>query len=149
MKIFVDSNNCIEAVGSTNDPTLKELYIIDDERNPFKDMPKLQICCYKVTVDSSHHVTMFTPYVPSSEIPQTAKTGKAIEALEPFVATDSLNAGDTETQFLDVPKGVVTVEVDDPEEQGIAYHTTRDNDIVNVFFDHPLKYAVDITIKVS
>lgn len=148
MKIFVDSNNCIKAVGSANDPTLKELYIIDDEQNPFKDMPKLQICCYKVNVESGR-VTMFTPYVPSSEIPQIRKTGEAIEALEPYVATDSLNAGDTETQFLDVPEGVGNILAKDSEGNFPSYHVSRNEGILTVFFDEPLKYATDITLTIN
>ena len=49
MKVYVDNEQKIRAVNSTDDTSLTEL-IINDETNPFKDWSEAKICCYKVTV---------------------------------------------------------------------------------------------------
>lgn len=147
MKVFVDKDGCIRAVGSTTDTSLTEV-IINDETNPFKDWSAAKICCYKVTVQDGI-VTMYTPYVDSNLIAHIDQLGKETEALQPYEATGFLNAGQTEIQFLDVPTGIVQVIINDPENQGIDYNTTVLDGIVTVFFTEPLKYAVDITIRVE
>ena len=147
MKVYVDKDSCIRAVGATTDTSLTEL-TINDETNPFKDWSAAKICCYKVTVQDGI-VTMFTPYVDSNLIAHIDQLGKETEALQPYEATGFLNAGQTEIQFLDVPTGIVDVIVNDPENQGIDYNTTVLDGIVTVFFTEPLKYAVDITVRVE
>ena len=147
MKVFVDGDGCIRAVGSTTDTSLTEV-IINDETNPFKDWSTAKICCYKVTVQDGV-VIMYTPYVDSNLIAHIDQLGKETEALQPYEATGFLNAGQTEIQFLDVPTGIVQVIVNDPENQGIDYNTTVLDGIVTVFFTEPLKYAVDVTVRVE
>lgn len=147
MKVFVDKDGCIRAVGSTTDTSLTEV-IINDETNPFKDWSAAKICCYKVTVQEGI-VTMYTPYVDSNLIAHIDQLGKETEALQPYEATGFLNAGQTEIQFLDVPNGIVQVIINDPENQGIDYNTTVLDGIVTVFFTEPLKYAVDVTVRVE
>lgn len=147
MKVFVDKDGCIRAVGSTTDTSLTEV-IINDETNPFKDWSAAKICCYKITVQDGI-VTMYTPYVDSNLIPHIDQLGKETEALQPYEATGFLNTGQTEIQFLDVPNGIVQVIINDPENQGIDYNTTVLDGIVTVFFTEPLRYAVDITIRVE
>lgn len=147
MKVFVDKDGYIRAVGTTTDTSLTEL-TINDETNPFKDWSTAKICCYKVTVQDGI-VTMYTPYVDSNLIAHIDQLGKETEALQPYEATGFLNAGQTEIQFLDVPNGIVRVIINDPENQGIDYNTTVLDGIVTVFFTEPLKYAVDITVRVE
>ena len=147
MKVFVDKDSCIRAVGTTTDTSLTEL-TINDETNPFKDWSAAKICCYKVTVQDGI-VTMYTPYVDSTLIAHIDQLGKETEALQPYEATGFLNAGQTEIQFLDVPAGIVQVIINDPENQGIDYNTTVLDGIVTVFFTEPLKYAVDVTVRVE
>lgn len=147
MKVFVDKDGCIRAVGTTTDTSLTEV-IINDKDNPFKDWSAAKICCYKVTVQDGI-VIMYTPYVDSNLIAHIDQLGKETEALQPYETTGFLNTGQTEIQFLDVPNGIVQVIVNDPENQGIDYNTTVLDGIVTVFFTEPLKYAVDITVRVE
>jgi len=147
MKVFVDKDGCIRAVGTTTDTSLTEL-TINDETNPFKDWSAAKICCYKVTVQDGV-VTMYTPYVDSNLIAHIDQLGKETEALQPYEATGFLNAGQTEIQFLDVPQGLPDIIVDDPEGQHLEFNATFLNGIVTVFFTEPLKYAVDVTVRVE
>ena len=77
MKVYVDDEQKIRAVGSTNDESLIEL-VIDDETNPFKNWSEAKICCYKVTV-SEGFVTMMTPYIDSRLIESIDRLGKLTE----------------------------------------------------------------------
>ena len=61
MIIFVNDRNEIKDVHSTNDTSLKEVFI-NDEENPFKDWSIAKICCYRVDVREGI-VCMITPYV--------------------------------------------------------------------------------------
>ena len=77
MKVYVDNEQKIRAVNSTDDTSLTEL-IINDEINPFKDWSVAKICCYKVTV-SEGMVTMMTPYIDSRLIESIDRLGKLAE----------------------------------------------------------------------
>lgn len=88
MKVFVDSENRIHDVGSTQDTSLTEL-VINDSTNPFKDWSTAKICCHKVSV-SDGAVTMYTPYVPSSLIHHIDQLGKQAEKAQ--AETDVANA---------------------------------------------------------
>lgn len=68
MKVYTDSEGRILAVGTTDDVSLIEHTIADDEQNPFIGWSDAKIMCYRVTVDNDGHVTMMTPYVPSNLI---------------------------------------------------------------------------------
>lgn len=61
MKIYVNDRNEIKDVHSTNDTSLTEI-VINDEENPFKDWSIAKICCYRAEVREGI-VRMFTPYV--------------------------------------------------------------------------------------
>lgn len=63
MKVYVDDNNCIKAVHTSDDATLTELSINDDA-NPFNGWSDDRICCYRVNVKDGF-VTMMTPYIDS------------------------------------------------------------------------------------
>ena len=77
MKIYVDNEQKIRAVGSTDDESLIEL-VINDEANPFKDWSEAKICCYKVAV-SEGFVIMMTPYIDSRLIESIDRLGKLAE----------------------------------------------------------------------
>ena len=77
MKVYVDNEQKIRAVNSTDDTSLTEL-IINDETNPFKDWSEAKICCYKVTV-SDGYVTMMTPYIDSRLIESIDRLGRTGE----------------------------------------------------------------------
>ena len=79
MKVFVDEQNHIKDVGSTNDETLREVEIAD-ETNPFEGWSTAKICCYKVEVNNGV-VTMFTPYVASSTLDFINEIGTANDIL--------------------------------------------------------------------
>lgn len=75
MKLYVDNDNCIRAVGSTDNPSLTELIVDETAENfPFKGMSTARICCYKVNV-SDGVVTMYTPYRPSSALEYIDEVG--------------------------------------------------------------------------
>lgn len=73
MIIFVNDRNEIKDVHSTNDTTLKEV-VIHDEENPFKDWSIAKICCYRVDVREGV-VCMMTPYVNSLIIEHLDRLG--------------------------------------------------------------------------
>ena len=64
MKVYVDSQNCIHDVGSTENSSLREL-IINDANNPFEGWTAAKICCYRVEV-ANEVVVSCSPYIPSS-----------------------------------------------------------------------------------
>ena len=64
MKVYVDSQNCIHDVNSTENPSLKEL-IINDADNPFEGWTAAKICCYRAVVEAGI-VMSYSPYIPSS-----------------------------------------------------------------------------------
>ena len=63
MILYVNDRNEIKDVHSTNDTSLKEVFI-NDEENPFKNWSIAKICCYRVDVREGV-VCMMTPYVNS------------------------------------------------------------------------------------
>lgn len=147
MIVFVDSEFKIRAVEKTNDESLTPLYI-KDEDNPFNGWSKAKICCYKVSVQNGI-VTMMTPYVDSRLIDQIDMMGHQVEDQAPFEAIEKASMGDSEIVFTGVPEGVVTIDARDLEGNNIAFHASRDEDILRVFFDEPLLYAADIRIIVN
>ena len=74
MIIFVNDRNEIKDVHSTNDKTLTEVFIHDEE-NPFKDWSIAKICCYRVDVREGV-VCMMTPYVNSLIIEHLDRLGE-------------------------------------------------------------------------
>ena len=149
MIVFVDSEGRIKAVGKTTDNTLTPLEILDNEEaNPFLTWSKAKICCYKVTVTDGR-VTMYTPYVDNRIIDQIDFIGHEAEDNAPYEDIQSASFGDTQVIFEDVPQGVITVDARDLEGNNLSFHVNRNNEIVRVFFDSPLKYAADIRILVS
>ena len=74
MILYVNDRNEIKDVHSTNDTTLKEV-VIHDEENPFKDWSIAKICCYRVDVREGV-VRMFTPYVNSLIIEHLDRLGE-------------------------------------------------------------------------
>lgn len=79
MKIYVNDSNEIHDVGSTTDPTLREIYILDEpDANPFLTWPVARILCYRVEVVEGV-VMMMTPYIDSRIVEQLAGVGHATE----------------------------------------------------------------------
>lgn len=147
MIVFVDSEFKIRAVDKTNDESLTPLFI-KDETSPFNGWSKAKICCYKVSVQNGY-VTMMTPYVDSRLIDQIDMMGHQVEDQAPFEAIEKASMGDSEIVFTGVPEGVATIDARDLEGNNIAFHASRDEDILRVFFDEPLLYAADIRIIVN
>lgn len=146
MKVFVDSENRIHDVGSTQDTSLTEL-VINDSTNPFKDWSIAKICCYKVNV-SDGVVTMYTPYVPSSLIAHIDQLGKQAEAAAPWSQVKEASRGESEVTFDDVPEGALTAFVKDSEGRYLDYTIDRVDGTVIVYFE-PLDYAAEIKISIN
>ena len=97
MIIFVNDRNEIKDVHSTNDTSLKEVFI-NDEGNPFENWSIAKICCYRVDVREGV-VCMFTPYVNSLIIEhldrlgeQNGQTEETVTNLEVAVCENYENA---------------------------------------------------------
>lgn len=86
MKVYTDSEGRILAVGTTDDDSLIELTINDDEQNPFIGWSDAKIMCYRVEVDENGFVTMMTPYVPSNLIDK-------ISQMQTDIKTNSIDTG--------------------------------------------------------
>ena len=93
MKIYVDSNNCIHDVDSTENTTLKEL-VINDNDNPFAGWTVAKICCYRAFVEDGT-VTSYSPYIPSSIVELIDRLAKENKAL-----VDRANKTDAELDQL-------------------------------------------------
>ena len=76
MIVFTDDEGKIKDAGNTSDPSLKEVYI-NDEDNPFTNWTIAKICCYRVEVTDGV-VTMMTPYIDSRIIEHIDELGKEI-----------------------------------------------------------------------
>ena len=139
MKVYVDNEQKIRAVNSTDDTSLTEL-IINDETNPFKDWSEAKICCYKVTV-SEGYVTMMTPYVDTRVVEQLDNLAKMSV---PYKQTKTAYYGNTEVTFYDVPSGNVTVFIGG---YSGSYSVERIENRLTVRFDALTKQA-DVTISV-
>jgi hypothetical protein len=80
MKVYVDSENKIRAVGTTTDTSLTEVFIDETaDTFPFKGWSIAKICCYMVNV-SDGVVTMMTPYVDSRSLEMIDNMGHQIDA---------------------------------------------------------------------
>jgi hypothetical protein len=80
MVIYVNNKNEIKDVGSTNNPNLIPLTILDED-NPFDGWSIAKICCFKAEVENGI-VTMFTPYISAIIIDQLDRLGKENEVLK-------------------------------------------------------------------
>lgn len=109
MKVYVDSENKIRAVGTTTDTSLTSLYVDESaESFPFEGWSVAKICCYKVNV-SEGIVTMLTPYVDSRLLETIDAMGHRIEGAMPYKVTKKAYIDDTEIVFKDVPNGTYNV----------------------------------------
>lgn len=72
-----------------------------------------------------------------------------IEEIKPYEAVEMASFGDTEVVFTGVPNGVATVDIKPLDGNVPAFHVSRDDDIVRVFFDEPLTYAADVRLIVN
>ena len=78
MILYVNENNEIKDVNTTDDKSLIAVEINDD-KNPFKNCSVAKICCYKVEVHDGE-ITSLIPYVDSRLIEHIDKLGKQSEA---------------------------------------------------------------------
>ena len=80
MILYVDNENKVRAVNSTDDAKLKPLYVDETaEMFPFKGLSNLAICCYKVTVVNAE-ITMWSPYIDSRNLEMIDTMGHQIDA---------------------------------------------------------------------
>ena len=98
MKVYVDDNNCINAVHTTDDATLTELSINDDA-NPFNGWSTAKICCYRVNVKDGM-VTMMTPYVDSRSLDFIDMLGKENDQLKERVVENDVLLDDLLTNVI-------------------------------------------------
>ena len=135
MIVFVDNENRIKAVNTTNDSSLTALEINDDT-NPFNGWSTAKICCYKVTVQDGF-VTMMTPYVDSRLIDSIDIMGQSM----PKNFSKQAYIDDTEVIFTDMPEGNIAVYFDKP------YRVERVGSNIKVSFQ-PLEEVTTITISI-
>ena len=82
MKVFVDEENRIKDVDSTEDTSLREVYVDETSEDfPFTGKSPQFICCYKIEADDNGIITMWTPYVDSKALPHIDEQGKKDEDL--------------------------------------------------------------------
>lgn len=80
MILYVDNENKVRAVNSTDDVKLTPLYVDETaEMFPFKGFSIAKICCYKVTVVNAK-ITMWTPYIDSRNLEMIDNMGHQIDA---------------------------------------------------------------------
>ena len=80
MILYVDNENKVRAVNSTDDAKLTSLYVDETaEMFPFKGWSTARICCYKVTVVNAE-ITMWTPYIDSRNLEMIDNMGHQIDA---------------------------------------------------------------------
>jgi len=81
MILYVNSNAEVKDVDTTNDASLTPIEVSDNpEFNPFVGWSTAKICCYRVAVEDGV-VTMYTPYIPSSELGYVDTLGRQIDTL--------------------------------------------------------------------
>lgn len=148
MKVYVDSENKIRAVGTTTDTSLTEVFI-DETANsfPFNGWSVAKICCYRVIVENGV-ITMMTPYVDSKMLDSIDAVGHQVDSMSPWTKTFTASKGDTEVQFDEVPDGIAIVLVKDCEGNVIENSYSRNGDMITVVFP-PLEYAADIIITIN
>lgn len=78
MILYVNENNEIKDVNTTDDKSLIAVEINDDGKNPFTFWSVAKICCYKVEVHDGE-ITSYVPYVDSRLIEHIDKLGKQSE----------------------------------------------------------------------
>ena len=147
MILYVDAENKVRAVNSTNDSTLKPLYV--DESNdmfPFVGWSNAKICCYRVNV-ANGIVTMMTPYVDSRMLESIDIMGHQIDTVTPFKETKKAYIDDTEIKFFfkNEIKGNISVATSNPS---IKFEVSVDYAEVVVTFDAPLEEVIDVTLSI-
>ena len=144
MKVYVDSENKIRAVGTTTDTSLTEVFIDETaDTFPFKGWSTAKICCYKVTV-SEGIVIIMTPYVDSRCLEFVDQMGHSIDDITPYKETKTAYYNESEKTFYGVPEGNVEVFFDNYNGQ---YTISKVVDRVTVKFD-VLSQPTNITISV-
>lgn len=98
MKVYVDNDNCIRAVGFNTNASLKEL-TIKDAFNPFKTWSKARICCYKVNVEDGM-VTMMTPYIDSQTLDMIDTLGKQVEQTDKATSLTGITVDEVMTEII-------------------------------------------------
>ena len=94
MKIYVDDESRIKAVGSSGDPDLTEIEI-NDEGNPFAEWSAAKICCYRAMIENGT-VMAYTPYRASSSLEYIDEIGKENEELADKALAADILLGVTE-----------------------------------------------------
>ena len=94
MIVFVDDENRIKAVGTTDNPDLKEVMIADDELNPFTNWSVAKICACKIIVDAEGHVIDLNSCLPTSSLDYIDEVGhKADDNADKAQAFDIMIGG--------------------------------------------------------
>jgi len=83
MILFCDLEGNIHDVNTTNDNSLIQIEITDDDNNPFKDWTTAKICAYRCQVIDGHVVSL-TPRIDS----------RLIEHIDQLGAEAQVNAAD-------------------------------------------------------
>ena len=150
MKVYVDSENKIRAVGTTTDTSLTEVFIDETADSfPFKGWSIAKICCYKVNV-ADGVVTMMTPYVDSRMLESIDAMGHSLESAMPYRVTKTAYIDDTEVVFKNVPSGTYNVSFD---KAVMATKVLRENftdgtSTVTIEFS-PLEEVTKVTLTIN
>ena len=145
MKVYVDSENKIRAVGTTTDTSLTEVFIDETADSfPFKGWSTAKICCYKVNVVDGI-VTMMTPYVDSRLLDMVDTMGHQIDKATPYTDKKTAYIDDSEVVFFNVPEGALLVSFSNGN---MDFTLKRVDNALKVNFE-PLEEVVTITIKIQ
>ena len=146
MKIFVDSESKIRAVDNTNDSTLTPIEL-DPNEHTFDGWSSAKICCYQVSV-SNGFITMMTPYVDSRLLDMIDNMGHQIDAQTPYSKTQLAYIGDTAIDFMNAPKGNISVFFVDEAGNVPKYQLLDLGDRIRITFD-ALEHITTITLVIS
>lgn len=97
MKVYVNEQNEIHDVGSTNDTSLKEVILADGLLDSWSEA---KLCCYCVTTDGKGNVTAFWPYVSTTVIEQLDRLGIQSEIHEEGLTDTQMALTENYEDFL-------------------------------------------------